>query len=203
MNTENQFLDAKSFRYSLDWRFFLPISETSKILYIGEGGSEVQAFFARLNVNRFSVLDGDNLDKIRSSPDLPSTFDVIAIPYDIPSHGEYAALKKRLSPGGSLLIGFSNRYLSIRKNAISLLKLRFLLARAGFSKVKYYGIFPDQYAPEYIFPLNLHAVAFALRHRYQYRMKSWLLQGLLFSPFLFLLLYCAPAYYAIATSDNP
>ncbi|MBL8100209.1 MAG: hypothetical protein JNK81_13580 [Anaerolineales bacterium] len=202
MNSANQFSDAKSFRYSLDWRFFLPISEKSRMLYIGESGEEIQAFFQRLNINYVSYLENDIVDKIRSLSASSSTFDIVSIPYTVFSHSTYPEVKKILRPGGSLLLGFSNLYRSKNENAISLIKLKSLLMKAGFSQIKYYGVFPDQYAPEYIFPLKLQATKFALRHRYQYRMKSWLLQTLSFSVFLFALSYFLPAYYVVVKNDN-
>lgn len=202
MNSANQFSDAKSFRYSLDWRFFLPISETSRMLYIGEGGEEVQSFFQRLNINQVLCLENNILDEIQSFSASSSTFDIVSIPYTILSQQMHTEIKKILRPSGSLLLGFSNRYRARDENAISTFKLNSLLIQAGFSQIKYYGVFPDQYAPEYIFPLNSHTTKFALHHRYQYRMKSWLLQILSLPPPLFVLSYFLPAYYVVAKIDG-
>lgn len=202
MKSVNQFSDATSFQYSLDWRFFLPISNASRVLYIGAGGEEVRSFFQRLNVHGVFHLERNLLDEIQLFFASGSRFDVISIPYDGFPPQVYIEIKKILRPGGSLLLGFSNYYRARDEHAISIFEVRSLLKTAGFSRVKYYGVLPDQRAPEYIFPLDLRSARFVLRHRYRRRMKFWLLQTLSLSPFLFVLLYFLPAYYVVAKSDG-
>lgn len=201
MNNLNKFSDIKAFRYSLDWRFFLPISETSRLLYIGEGGEEVQSFFRRLNVNSVFYSSDDVVKAIGTYSASFSKFDIVSIPYNFISHHLYEEIKKILTPSGSLLIGFANHYKSNNKNTASVFKLRSLLEKAGFSHIKCYGAFSDEYAPQYIFPLNPHTFKFVIRHRYESRVPTWVLSLLFLSPSIFFLSYFIPAYYIVAQVD--
>lgn len=198
MNSTSQFSDAKAFRYSLDWRFFVPVSETSKILYIGEGGEEVQGFFQRLKIYDISYLDASAVEDIHLYSALSSTFDVVSIPYNFVYHHLFREIKKILKPKGRLLLGIPNHYRSSDKNVMPAFKLKPLLLKAGFSKVQYYGAFSDEYAPQYIFPLNSHTLKFVMYHRYESRIPSWVLRFLSLPPLTFLLSYFIPAYYIVA-----
>lgn len=190
--------EKKSFRYSLDWRFFLPVSANSKILYIGEAGDEVRQFFRRLNINEVSSIEKNSLAEVESL----STFDLISIPYDFLNSSGYPKLRDLIRPDGFLLIGFSNRFRSKDVNATFLFQIRSILKKAGFSPLKYYGILPDQYIPEYIFPLTSQAIGFVLRHRYQYRLPRWVLQLISSTLSALLLSNFLPAYYVLAKADS-
>ncbi len=131
-------LNAQSPGLSIDWRFFLGISEKSKILVIGQQCEEVGEIFNMLGVSSVmrsrdirslpfvrqtrkdvSLHSENTCDDLQFDSEYLSFFNVIALPFGIPrlndklTEDRYVrflqCLKQVLHPGGTIMVGFFNQ----------------------------------------------------------------------------------------------
>lgn len=189
--------------YTVDWRFFIPISFEKKILVVGNGAAETVLFFRKIGVQ----VDVCNYDLVLVYPD--TIYDTIIIP-DSSGFIEEPILfikniKKLLKKDGVLLVGFLNRFFYSRwKNKKQFTSTIYMMRKrlSSFKQIEILGCFPELKIPEYIFPIDLAVSEFVLKHRYRYRFPSIFL-SLITSPlFLPIFIHFLPAYYIIATSEN-
>jgi hypothetical protein len=110
--------------------------------------------------------------------------------------------RRLIRPGGTFLLGFSNRWNIRRKRRESsytstTFEMSRVLPELGYEKENYYGALPEPLAPEYIFPLNALSLGFVLNHRYQHRLPSYFLK-LTKTPAIHSMLNFLPFFYAVA-----
>ena len=208
---------------SLDWRFLLPITVESKILIIGHEYEYIQKYFFNLGVSevyccadnqpKVADLDKNNTqqkmltyDDLIARSSLFSFFDVVVFPSGLPNTKIeilelFEFVKKFVRPSGILFVSFANELLSKEKHSYSShpIRIKNILKKNGYNLVGVYGAIPDQYIPEYVFPLTPQAIGFIVRHRYAYKVPNIFLR-LLSSPFVAKMLSnFFPAYFMMAT----
>lgn len=213
---------------SLDWRFLLPITAASKILIVGHECGHIQQYFMKLGfsdvyycTDKPSQVTNSSNNKTQQNiiaysdlemrSELFSFFDAVLYPHGFfkaelsSSEAEsYSYIKKFVRSGGILFIGFTNGFFSKKDKFYYsyLWKIKKALKKSGYTLTGAYGATPDQFSPEYVFPLTPQAISFIIRHRYVYKVSSMLLR-LLASPFAArLLVYLFPAYFVTATADS-
>jgi SAM-dependent methyltransferase len=190
-------LKAKLPEYGIDWRFLLPMRAAARTLILSDTWTDSSARFADLEMQAISChtvgagSDADPWVSGAARPDgeprvvahpaqLPfagGSFDAVVIPFGIPKGllaagygaGRLSALKRLLRPGGTLLLGFSNRWGFLRRGrrmglAAGPASITRLLSRAGFGRRRLYAAVPNLDRPAYIFPLDQRPLQFFLRH---------------------------------------
>jgi len=146
-------------------------------------------------------------------PFSPACFDLVVMPLGLPRQRWNAAgrrhldvqraIRRLIRPGGTLLLGFSNRLDFLRGStsehyALTPRRAVRLLLRAEYSSVDLYGAVPNLTVPEYIFPLTPQVLAFVLRSRYRQKLPARLLRWLIQAGFANFL----PAYFAVASTSG-
>lgn len=148
-------------------------------------------------------------------PEMLSFFDVVAYPHGfsqmpLPS-GEIESLencgfiKRFMRPGGVIFIGFANGLFSRKgtRQAGSyysyprLMKKK--LKKTGYTLSGVYGAVPDQFIPEYVFPLTPQAIGFIVKHRYTYKVPGILLRLMASPVAATILANFFPSYFVVAT----
>jgi hypothetical protein len=199
------------FRYSLDWRFLLPIADAKKVCLLSEEDTDLTQTLDRVGINsaqRLSLSDLQQKKKI----DVQSFVIPLGLPVGWVSATHeaqtkfYSLLGQLLNPEGHVLIGFNNVWnlgaqppTSYRSSTPQQVTAQ--LEQAGFRSIKVFGAMPNLSIPEYIFDLEPRTIQFALENRF--RRKPMLLRilrvlsGTLgwkgISNFL-------PCYFAVATN---
>ena len=208
---------------SLDWRFLLPISSESKILIIGHDCGHIQQYFINLGLSEVFYCIGNqprssNLgenetqqniltyDDLRVTSQLYSFFDVVVCPSGLPTGSievleTFDFIKKFIRPDGVLFVGFSNGIFSKKTNSYYShpWRIKKMLKNTGYLLAGIYGAIPDQYVPEYVFPLTPRAIGFVIRHRYTYKVPNMLLRLLTSPVATTMLVNFFPAYFVMAT----
>jgi len=193
--------------YSVDWRFLLPIDEHTRLLIISDEHVDYDHSIHELGMSA-DVIPPNQIDKISG------TFGVIAAPLGFISNNfevkkdqwiaGYQSLLRLLCPGGTFLVGMSNRWGFRKKTQIlppsSIFETQRALSRIGIKSIRFFGLLPEPRAPEYIFPLSGHALSFVLNHRYQHKIPRAILL-LAKTPSANLILNFLPFYYVIAQVD--
>ena len=167
----------RRFHYSLDWRFLLPLTDTKKIYLLLEEDKDFSQVLEQVGINSSQQLSFSDFQQHRNA-DIHS----VVIPFGIPASwvsGKledqvefYASIRRFLSPGGCLLVGFNNRwnwraksqkqyYLSTPRHVIQQLK------QAGFQSVSMFGAMPSLAIPEYIFDLDSRTIQYSLQNRFR------------------------------------
>ncbi|MBI5825103.1 MAG: hypothetical protein HZB18_13825 [Chloroflexi bacterium] len=217
---------------SADWRFFLPISAESNVLLVTDHGEDIARYFEKLGIRttiyntdssnaasvKLSAQKRTDFENDFSPPDGYPLFDVVALPHGFPgyflSRGNshqiniFQKMKQAITSHGALLVGFSNSLRLGRAAGSSVnsyatpQRMVGLLRKAGYPLVEIYGVIPDLYVPDYIFPLNKHEIGFVLEHRYRYKIPAWLLKFLTTSFVAGSLSVFFPFYYAVAYPDK-
>ena len=196
------------YKYSLDWRFLLPMGDTGQIRVVADDDPELMQALECVGISTF------NLFSTRDVRQMDTKVGSLALPFGLPTrwvgpnardHYEFfRTLQHFVDPRGYLLVGFNNawnfrpstpgKYYSSTPGQIS-----GHLQRAGFKAIKLFGAFPNLDIPEYIFDLNTQAIRFSLSHRF--RRKSVLLKSLYWSSRIMSwssLTAFLPCYYAVA-----
>lgn len=190
--------------YSVDWRFLLPLDEHTRVLVVCNQPADYDRSFFELGMTA-ELITSNQVNKVSG------TFGVIAAPLGFEDNNfriekdrwadRYQTLLQLLHPGGSFLVGLSNRW-SIRKRtqllpSSSIFETRRILRMLGIDSFRFFGVLPEPLAPEFIFPLSGHALSFALNHRYQHKLPQTILL-LAKTSAASLLLNFLPFYYVVA-----
>jgi hypothetical protein len=170
-------LQPRVFKYSLDWRFLLPISDPDKTFVFFEDDFDFSQTLEQVGIpfsNQLSLLDIEQKEK-RSAASF-------VFPFGLPVRwvGKeqadqiefFRSMRKLMGDTGNLLVGFNNPW---NYRSRSLTKYHFSTSRrmnsqlqeAGFNVIKVFGVFPTLSIPEYIFDLNAQPVYFTLQHRFK------------------------------------
>ncbi len=188
MSIEQQiFRDAPT--QSADWRFILPFSAKSKILFLGERSEYLQEFFKNIGFastawqSEMSVAE-DSLLHLKAS-----AFDIIAIPYGIVLDSPlgrsgmlnaYKILHNFLEPEGVLFLGLSN--ILLRRDpkilSASFPQTQLILRRAGYASSEFHAAYPNLAIPEYIFPLKTSTLRFFFRFHFKNKIPKLILRAL-------------------------
>jgi hypothetical protein len=198
------------FRYSLDWRFLLPIADVSRVYVLFEGDADFSRTLERVGIpvsNQLSFSDfGQHNDGRIQSLALPFGLSLRQVGAKPNQEEEfYSYCRSLIGPGGNLLVGFDN-ILRLQADPASKYcsstpaRMVQQLNRAGFQSIKMFGVLSNLRIPEYIFDLDSRTIQFALESRL--RRKPALLHALRalaatiglvrISKFL-------PSYFAVAT----
>lgn len=198
------------FRYSLDWRFLLPLTDTKKICLLLEDQPEFSQALAQVGIDasqQLSFSDFKNRDR--------TNFPFLVMPFGLPVGWVdarsadrvefYSVLRRFIESGGYLLVGFNNRlswrvrettyYSSTPRRAMK------ELIQAGFKAVEIFGAMPNLQIPEYIFELEPQTMRFALQNRF--RRKPAVLRALRVLDGIIgwkRISHFLPCYFAVATA---
>lgn len=198
------------FRYSLDWRFLLPIADVSGVYVLFEGDADFSHTLERVGIRVSNQLSFSTLRQHKDgqigSLALPFGPSLKHVGADPDNEAEfYSYCRSLIIPGGRLLVGFDN-ILKLRADPESKYysstpaRMVQRLNRAGFQSNKIFGVLSNLRIPETIFDLDSRAIHLALQNRF--RRKPALLYALRvlagtigtarISNFL-------PSYFAVAT----
>jgi hypothetical protein len=198
------------FNHSLDWRFFLPISNVDKIFVFLEDDSDFSQTLQHVGIaasNQLSFLEVEQKEK--------REFASFVLPFGLPVRwvGKeqtdqiefFRSMRMLMSDTGNLLVGFNNSWndrssSQTKYHASTHPRVISQLQKAGFKTIKVFGVISNLSIPEYIFDLNAASMYFALEHRF--KRKSVLLNLLqLVSHTIGVtsISYFLPCYYVIAT----
>ena len=176
----------QTFRYSLDWRFLLPMGDAGRIRVLSEENADFGLALEQVGIpvlDQLSFLDLKQQEGNRVQS--------WVLPFGLPVHWVdakqqdqiefYRSLLRLIQPGGYLVIGFNNawyfrRGTPSRYHFSTLRRTTYQLGEAGFKSIKLFGAMPDLHIPEYIFHLESRAIHFVLHHRF--RRKSGVLKAL-------------------------
>lgn len=177
--------------HAVDWRLLLPAQKMERILLIERGDSDFGRSFRELKI---PVETASNLTDIPAS----GNFDLVAAPLGFGASASLPTLRGLLRPGGSLLLGFARRDVSLSAMTRSLRGL-------GFPSVQFFAAIPDLISPEYILPLDAQALSFMLAHRYEHKLPRLALQaiaaGALF-PFMGIVRHLLPNLFVVASDGS-
>lgn len=202
---------SQTFRYSLDWRFLLPM-QAEKDMYVL---FEEDADFG-LTLEQVGIPAANQVSFSEFKENKKDNIPLLIMPFGLPvgqvgARNEeqtefYSACRRSMAAGGYLLTGFNNAWY-FQSNRLSKYRsstprrVAYQLKQAGFQSMKGFGVMPNLSIPEYIFDLETRAIYFALQHRF--RRKPVILQTLRalagtigLAPILNLL----PCYFAVATA---
>src|SRR6266508_1256506 len=170
-------LQPRVFKYSLDWRFLLPLSDADKTFVFFEDDFDFKKTLEQVGIpvsNQLSLLDIERKEKrAAASFVFPFGLPVRWVGKEQADQVEFfRSMRKLMGDTGNLLVGFNNLwnyrsktptkyYFSTSRRMISQLQ------EAGFKVIKVFGVIPTLNIPEYIFDLNAHPVSFALQHRFK------------------------------------
>jgi hypothetical protein len=174
------------FQHSLDWRFLLPRVDVKKICLLAEEGVEFSQTLEQVGIHisqqlSLSDLKQNGMNKIQS---FVMPFGVCA-GWTGAKHEDqvafYGTVRRLISSGGSLLIGFDNFWSMPARSKAKYYtsmpgRMAGQLKQAGFQSIKMFGAMPDLAVPEYVFDLDSRTIQFALRNRF--RRKPALLHAL-------------------------
>lgn len=214
---------------SADWRFLLPITESSRILIIGGEYDGFSELFSKIGVLEVTWLcssllansENKNVEHSKfdaianlATQSFPSkSFDMVVVPFGFPGGrltdeaDVFQMIRRLMRPNGTMLIGFSNIFGLFRRGEQSdscystPWQMIRKLRSAGYSQIDIYGAMPSLVSPEYIFPLKAHLLSFTLQHRYRYKLSDRLLQLFSSKPVASIFLYLLSYYFIIAKSD--
>lgn len=165
------------FKYSLDWRFLLPIADLSKARLLFEENKDFSQALEYVGIQasqRFSLSDVRN----RKQEMIP----FLVMPFGVPvgwvgSRSAdrvefYVSVRSFLEPGGTLLVGFNNSLdwrarLGAKYHSSAPQRVRKELIQSGFKSVQIFGAMPDLQIPEYIFEVDPRTMRFALQNRFR------------------------------------
>ena len=170
-------MPPRVFKYSLDWRFLLPLSDPNKTFVFFEDDPDFSQALEQVGIplsNQLSLLDMEGKKK--------STTASVVFPFGLPVRwvGQepadqtefFRSMRMLIGDGGSLLVGFNNawKYPSNRLTKYhysSSRRMTSQLTKAGFKIIKVFGVIPTLSIPEYIFDLHSQTIYFALQHRFR------------------------------------
>lgn len=167
----------QTFRYSLDWRFLLPVADAGRIRVVAEEDAELRTTLEQVGIPVSNLLTCSN-----GAGDEKKDIQSFALPLGLPARWvdtkvedqiEFCrSLRRLMGPDGYILVGFNNVW-NIHKKTASKYHpstprlMKHQLLQAGFRSVRLFGALPNLSIPEYIFDLEAGAVRFALHHRFR------------------------------------
>jgi hypothetical protein len=159
----------KVYRYSLDWRFFLPETNVQRVhVFFADDDEFSQALdkvgIPRANQHTFAALTSN------AEIEVPSMVFPFGIPRAEDPIGFLHTCRRWIEPGGCLMIGFNNTLYRRGPSSYQAARPRRLLAqlgKAGFQNIRMWGVMSRLSIPEYIFDLNLESIQFAFAHRFR------------------------------------
>jgi hypothetical protein len=189
MQTQLQHIHVRqpqTFRYSLDWRFLLPMGDKKDIYVLFEQDAHFSQTLEQVGISTSNQLSFAEFRKNKKS-NIP----LLAMPFGL-SIGHvgadnkkqtefYSACRRLVASDGHLLIGFNNIWYIRASTALKYFsstphRITYQLKQAGFRSIKIFGAMPNLNIPEYIFDLESQAIYFALKYRF--RRKPVLLRTL-------------------------
>jgi hypothetical protein len=165
------------FKYSLDWRFLLPVADLSKGCLVFEEDMDFSQTLEYAGISASQRLSFSDF-KIRNRNCLPFS----VIPFGLPSSWVgtrsedrvefYVSIRHFLETGGYLLVGFNNSlswraHRGTKYHSSTPHRVRNELVQAGFKTVELFGAMPDLQIPEYIFQLDSRTLRFGLQNRFR------------------------------------
>lgn len=214
---------------SVDWRFLLPITESSRVLIIGGEHDDFTELFGKIGVSAITWLHGslpakdennseqgkfDAVENLVAQSFPPMSFDFVVIPFGFPGDklthevDVYQMIRRLIRPDGMMLIGFSNTLGLFRQGFRSdsfystPWCMMHKLRLAGYSQIDFYGAMPNLDTPEFIFPLKAQLLSFTLQHRYRYKLPAMLLYIFSSRPIATIFLYLLSYYFVIVKSNT-
>lgn len=198
------------FRYSLDWRFLLPIADPEKTLVAFEHDADFSQTLEQVGIpvaNQVSLSDILKQEN-RSAHAFVLPFGLPANWVDAEPSSQvefYRSIRSLIDSHGYLLLGFNNSwnfqmvtgskyYTSVPRRAVAQLQ------DAGFKAVNLFGAMPNLRIPEYTFQLGPQVMLFVLRHRFKRKPALLkLLQGVARTIGTASFSNLMPCYFAVAT----
>src|SRR3990172_694712 len=205
--------ETRTYSYSLDWRFLLPIAGDAKLLVLSEGSADFTQALERVGIAGLDWHEGLS-SILDAKQDEVGDLHGLVIPFGLPVHRVgiheedhiefYRSARRLIHRGGYLLVGFENVW-KFRSKArfmyhfSSPRRMNYQLRQSGYTSVEIFGAIPNLSIPEYIFHLQSQTLDFALRHRFRRKaitrnILRWLL-GRIGSSGVSALL---PCYFAVA-----
>jgi hypothetical protein len=176
--------EPRVFRYSLDWRFWLPVSDPAKIQVAFEPDPDFSETLCHIGIPVSNQLCDPGL-----TADRRSAMQAFVFPFGLPVRWVsarprdqirfYRSVREQIGPGGYFMLGFGNSRalrFDAAYHASTSARAADRLNQAGFKAIRVLGAMPDLRVPEYIFELDARSVRFVLLHRF--RRKSVLLNML-------------------------
>src|SRR5215211_2664516 len=200
----------RHFQYSLDWRFLLPLTDTKQIGLLLEDEQDFNQTLEQVGIHMSQLLSFADF-KHNTNNNLHSFVMPFGVPIGWANAKQedqvefYDSLRRLISSGGYLLVGFNNvwnlraksqekYYPSTPRRIVHQLK------QAGFPSVKMFGAMPNLAIPEYIFDLDSRAIQFALKNRFRRKVAVLRVLGALSGTIgLERLSNFLPCYFAVAT----
>jgi hypothetical protein len=203
-------LQPRVFKYSLDWRFLLPLSDPDKTFVFFEDDLDFSQTLEQVGIpvsNQLSLLDIERKEKSAAAS--------FVFPFGLPVRwvGKeqadqiefFRSMRKLIGDTGNLLVGFNNLW---NYRSRTLTKYHFStpsrmisqLQQAGFKMIKVFGVMPTLSISEYIFDLGDYPVYFALQHRFKRKpIRFYLLQLLSHTLGIESVSDFLPCYFVVAT----
>lgn len=170
-------LQPRVFRYSLDWRFLLPLSEADKTFVFFEDDPDFSQTLEQVGIpvsNQLSLLDIERKEKSATAS--------FVFPFGLPVRwvGQeqadqiefFRSMRTLMGDTGNLLVGLNNVW-NYRSNprtkyhSSTSRRMTSQLKEAGFKVIKVFGVIPTLSIPEYIFDLKAQPIYFVLQHRFK------------------------------------
>jgi len=203
-------LQPRVFRYSLDWRFLLPLSDPNKTFVFFEDDPDFGQTLEQVGIplsNQLSLLDIEGKEKSNTA--------CVVFPFGLPVRwvGQepadqiefFRSMRMLIGDSGNLLVGFNNVWNSssnprTKYHYSSSRRMTSQLRKADFKIIKVFGVIPTLSIPEYIFDLNNQTIYFALQHRFKRKpVLHYLLQLLSRTIGPTLVSDILPCYFVVAT----
>jgi hypothetical protein len=189
MQTQLQHVHVRqpqTFRYSLDWRFLLPMGDERDIYVLFEQDADFSQTLEQVGIPAANQLSFAEF-RLNKKSNIP----LLVMPFGLPvgqvgadnkeQADFYSACQRSMASDGHLLIGFNNTWYFRANTPLKYFsstprRITFQLKQAGFRSIKLFGAMPNLNIPEYIFDLESQAIYFALKYRF--RRKPVLLNAL-------------------------
>jgi hypothetical protein len=164
------------FRYSLDWRFLLPMAEPRNTCLLFEEDADFSQALEQVGIRDSQQLSFSELQDHNNE-----SFQLLVMPFGLPTGRVgagredrvqfYGSIRGFIDSGGHLLVGFNN-VLNWRATPQALYRastpsrIAGELGQAGFKSVKIYGAMPNLRIPEYLFDLDPRVIQYAIGNRF-------------------------------------
>lgn len=165
------------FEYSLDWRFLLPMADVKKIGLLAEETDDFTQALEQVGIHASQQLSISDLRRT-----MHNGIQSFVMPFGLPAgwvgakHEDqvefYIAIRRLVSSGGGLLIGFDNFWTrragpKAKYRSSTPRRMADQLRQAGFQSIKIFGAMPNLAIPEYIFDLDPRTIQFTLQNRFR------------------------------------
>ena len=203
------FPPPRVFRYSLDWRFLLPIADPQKLRVLIEQDEEFHQALEAVGIYTSQAISFFELqqNKIDGTQSFVMPFGLSKRWVGAGQNDQvelYRSLRRMMVSGGYLLIGFHGSW-NVRTRShpgyhrSTPHRMASQLRRAGFHSVKLYGALPNLAIPEYIFDLDSRTIHFAMQNRFRRKPAVLrILRGVAETVGLTGMVNLLPAYFALA-----